>query len=279
MAGKQNEKLRETRRRFNEVVNYRASDGRTLAEAESKESLERWIRIGRVIYGADWNKGKVRFVFAEPGAKEADLNNYYSIEDYIEHHIALCPTEDGTGGKERFYGNFDDRYDKVEVNNEYRNTYYDWLFNDRPDEELEKEHEKFVQRLNLADDQTVILTHNSNRVIKDGYVRPGQEPNGYSTNRDVGAYFWASKEPGRDPSNGSRYAYYCYVDLRQVYDYNANLEHFNNRNEVFDAHEYVANYWNGSEAIACNTKCDTPIRYILDRSTGKRYDKDWNELS
>ncbi len=90
--------------------------------------------------------------------------------------------------------------------------------------------------------------------------------------------FWGSKEIGRDPSNVSTYTYYCLVNQSDVYDFENDMERFGSLMNALKTYKYVAQYWQGGPAIVVNTFTHTPISYILDKSTGKIYDANWQEI-
>ena len=192
------------------------------------------------------------------------------------HLVRYCENPDGSGGQSDWIAPYEKGNIKI-----YR-EYYDselsekFLGKKKSDDEIERIHSEFMSKVNMLGDK-VVLHHNSSHRIMDGYVKKGK-PNNYSKNSDVGIYFWASKEPGRDPSNSSLYTYYCLIDADDLYDFEANVD----RTRLIPSmknHAYVGQYWrNGGDAVVVTTFKETPIWRILDKRSGMWYDSGWNEV-
>lgn len=140
---------------------------------------------------------------------------------------------------------------------------------------IEQEHKAFMSKLFIIGNN-VVLHHNSSYVIKDGFVKKG-EANGYSNNSDIGIYFWGSRNSGNDPSNSGGYTYYCLIPREELYDFSTNPERMTLRNAL-RKYNYCGQYWQDSDAIVVNTFKPTSIWCILDKSNGKWFDKEWNEI-
>ena len=187
-----------------------------------------------------------------------------------------CQNPDGSGGQSDWIAPYDK--DNIRIYPEYYDSELSekFLGKKKSDEEIERIHSVFMSKVNMLGDK-VVLHHNSSYRITDGYVKQGK-PNGYSKNGDVGIYFWASKEPGKDPSNSSLYTYYCLIDSGDLYDFETNVD----RTRLVPAmknHAYVGQFWrNGGDAVVVTTFRETPIWRILDKRNGVWYDADWNEV-
>ena len=192
------------------------------------------------------------------------------------HLVRYCENPDGSGGQSDWIAPYD--LDKVKIYPEYYDSELSekFLGKKKSDEEIERIHSQFMSSVNMLGDK-VVLHHNSSHRITDGYVKKGK-PNNYSKNSDVGIYFWASKEPGRDPSNSSLYTYYCLIDADDLYDFETNVD----RTRLIPSmknHAYVGQYWRGdSGPVVVTTFKETPIWRILDKSSGRWFDSGWNEV-
>ena len=65
--------------------------------------------------------------------------------------------------------------------------------------------------------------------------------------------------------------------MNDLYDFSANSERMTLRNAL-EKYDYCGQYWQNSDAIVVNIFTPTPIWCILDKSNGKWFDKDWNEI-
>ena len=146
----------------------------------------------------------------------------------------------------------------------------------KSNKEAEEKHNNFLSKLFKVGDN-VIIHHNSSYKITDGVVKKGT-PNTWSNSTDIGVYFWGSRNCGKDPSNVGSYTYYCIIPLSDLYDCETNTDRLSVQ-QAMRKYKYVGQIWNNSDAIAIMTHEQTPIWCILDKQTGKWYDKDWNEIS
>ena len=128
----------------------------------------------------------------------------------------------------------------------------------------------------------VVLMHDSNNRITNGVIdRTGQTANNYSKNSDLGNYFWASPNPGKDQSNGGQYTYYCLISPDNLYDMEENPKGYDSTKDALQSETYVAGRWNDG-AIAVMTNQPTPISFIEAKNTnttlGGIYDAKWHLL-
>lgn len=126
----------------------------------------------------------------------------------------------------------------------------------------------------------VVLKHDSSDRINNGVVdRPRGKHNPYSNNSDIGNYFWASEERGKDPSNGKSNVYYCFVPVNEIYDMMANPKQYEDVETAAENERYVAVNWPvGQGAVVVVSQQPTPITFIEhngDDNDGL-YDANWN---
>jgi hypothetical protein len=192
------------------------------------------------------------------------------------YDIRYTENSDGTGAQTNSIPTY--ARNQATIYNEYRDTEYGELFlGKKKDEEVVKQkHKEFMSKL-FKLGYMVIIHHNSSYKITDGIIKKGA-PNNWSNNTDIGIYFWGSRNSGRDPSGNSLYTYYCYINQDDLYDLEANKERLTLQ-KAMSQYPYVGQYWGkNDEAIVVSTYKLTPIWCILDKQTGKWYDKDWNEI-
>lgn len=259
------------RKRLDFLNEYDAS-GRTpyiLDEGMFDKDMTGWINIGYIKNASPYEGQGDAYLMVNPNYQQTD-----DISTFKYRATGYNTKPDGTG-RECTIPVYMTQY--LKIYDKYKDTYYGELFLGKAkNEDDEKKHQLFMSRLEMADGK-VVLKHDSSVRIEDGVIKNGKK-NSWSSNNDIGWYFWASKEMGRDPSNGGQYKYYCLVDRNEIYDFENDMERFGQLRQVFEKYSYVAQYWEGTTAIVVNTFKPTPISYIRDNHTGKIYDGNWNEL-
>ncbi len=253
--------------RFNELTRYNPIKGR-LNEGWNDVDTNGWLCIGEVAYDP-WLSGIDKLYIMVNPQKTMKWGEMVNEVRYTEN-------KDGSGKQ------IDNIPVRVKENatiypEHYNDEYGEMFLGKKKDENTVKEqHEAFISKL-FKKGNDIIIHHNSSYVIRDGLVKKGK-PNGWSNNSDIGIYFWGSRNSGRDPSGSTSYTYYCIIHNDVLYDFETNDERLSMEKALIK-YGYVGQYWNGdNEIIVINTFRQTPIWCILDKYTGKWYDKDWNEI-
>lgn len=256
-------------KRFRELFRYSTTKGK-LNESFGDVDTTGWICVGEVPYypwGDKSNKDKV-YVMVNP-QKEMRWGTEVNDVRYTEN-------SDGSGKQTEFIPLYAKDYRIIYP--EHQDDEYGEIFLGKKKDEnvIKQQHEEFLSKL-FRTNGKVILHHNSSYKITDGFIKRG-EPNRYSNNTDVGIYFWGSRNSGNDPSNQCLYIYYCIIDENDLYDFETNVERFTTIRQALSKHKYAGQYWTDGETICVNTFRFTPIWCILDKYTGKWYDKNWKEI-
>lgn len=191
------------------------------------------------------------------------------------HDIRYTDNADGSGRQTDSIPNY--CKERITIYPEHMDDEYGEMFLGKRKEQdkVEQEHNEFLSKLFIVGGN-VILHHNSSYKIEDGFVKKGT-PNGYSNNSDIGIYFWGSRNSGNDPSGASLYTYYCVIPQKELYDFETNAERMTLPNAM-KKYNYCGQYWRDSDAIVVTTYSQTPIWCILDKGSGRWFDKDWNEI-
>ena len=249
-------------KRFKELSNYN-----TINEGYGDVDTTGWTCVGEVAYDP-WLKGIDKLYVMVNPQKTMKFGKEVNDVRYTEN-------PDGSGGQ---IDNIPTRFkEEITIYPEHQDDELGEIFlgKRQNDKTAEGKHKEFLSKLfRIGDD--VIIHHNSSYPIKDGFVKKGRT-NGWSNNTDVGIYFWGGKDCGKDPSNASTYTYYCIIEQDNLYDFETNAERLSLR-QALRKHPYAGQYWTDGQSIVVNTLKDTPIWRILDKSNGKWYDKDWNEV-
>ncbi len=258
--------LQETINRFKQLSFYSPKRG-LLNEGWNDVDTTGWVCVGEVAYDP-WLKGidKV-YVMVDP-QKTMKYGEYVNDIRYTEN-------PDGSGSQTDSIPTYVKR--EIIVYPEHQDDEFGEMFlGKRKDKEVAKlMHDNFNSKL-FKLGNNIVLHHNSSYKLTDGFIKKGK-PNGWSNNTDIGIYFWASRSAGRDPSNNSTYTYYCIIPQEQLYDFSTNEERLSLRNAM-SKYGYAGQFWKDKESIVVTTLIETPIWCILDKDTGKWYDKDWNEI-
>ena len=258
--------LQETINRFKQLSFYSPKRG-LLNEGWNDVDTTGWVCVGEVAYDP-WLKGidKV-YVMVNP---QKTMKWGKEIND-----VRYTENSDGSGSQVEDIPTYAKR--EIMVYPEHQDDEFGEMFlGKRKDKNVaEQMHNNFNSKLFKMGDK-IIIHHNSSYRIKDGFVKKG-EPNGWSNNTDIGIYFWASRTGGSDTSGNTSYTYYCIIPQEQLYDFSTNEERLSLRNAM-SKYGYAGQFWKDKESIVVTTLIETPIWCILDKDTGKWYDKDWNEI-
>ena len=136
------------------------------------------------------------------------------------------------------------------------------------------------ERMWLWQKKYLVLQHDSSTMIKDGFISH-KGRNNYSSNSDLGNYFWGSKRKGQDPSNGKSNTYYSIVPIEDIYNMTTNRKKYGTVKESF-----VLVRW-GDGALCVVSQNPTPIDYIYHEDTSHSdfssypsgvYDGQWHFL-
>ena len=254
-------------KRFLELCGYDPSKGKL--NESGKADTHGYVLVGEVPF-YPWYDGMEKekvYVMVSP-QKEMKWGE-------MRHNVIYAENPDGSGKQTDSIPEY--AKERMAVYPQHRNDEYGELFlgAEKDDEAINDEHREFLSKLFIRGNN-VVLHHNSSATIKDGLIRRGSQ-NNYSNNSDVGTYFWAGKESGRDPSGYGDYTYYCLISKEDIYDFSTNAERLSLRNAM-KKYPYCGQYWQGTDAIVVTTYHETPIWRILDKTNGKWYDSKWKEV-
>lgn len=259
-------------KRFRQISFYNPKT-QMLNEGFGDVDTSNYICIGEIPYypwggGSDENHNKV-YIMVSPQKQMK-----WGKEQYDVRYTA---NSDGSGLQTDSLPSY--HLSKFVIYPEHQNDEYGEIFmGQRKDTNItDQQHKEFVSKLFRTGNGQIILHHNSSMKITDGLIKKGQ-PNHYSSNTDVGIYFWGSRNSGNDPSSGSTYTYYCLIDENDLYDLSTDTERLITLRRALSKYKYAGQYWANGDAICVNTFESTPIWCILDNHNGKWYDKDWNEI-
>lgn len=227
---------------------------------ESVNDYTTWVRIGEVSYSPYMGRDK-SYIVSNPSNPTQCA---YQLTDTEFQSINSLPS---------FVK------DKAIIYDEYKNSPCSIPFLGSMNmEEKEEKHKDFLSRLNIVNGK-VCLKHNSRILINDGMLSMGHPKNNYSNNSDLGWYSWASTNAGQDPSNGKKYTYIAFIDPSELYDMDADLKRYGNIRKAVANEPYVGKSWDdGSGAICVCSYTATPIDIIMDNSSGKQYDGNWERI-
>ncbi len=252
--------------KFRKLSTYNPSKG-ILNEGFYDEDTTGWVCVGEVPFWPWGGDGDKVYIMVNP-QKTMKWGQMLNDIKYTEN-------KDGSG---RQIDSISSAYkDKIIIYPEHQDDEFGEMFlGKRKDKSVaEKMHEEFVSKLFKAG-ENVIIHHNSSYVLKDGVIKKGT-PNGWSNNTDIGIYFWGSRSGGNDPSNASSYTYYSIIPLKEIYDFETNEERLS-LEQAMSKYRYAGQLWKDGDAVVITTFKTTPIWCILDKQTGKWYDKEWNEI-
>lgn len=262
--------MTDIQKRFRELFNYNPQKG-NLNEGWNDVDTTGWICIGEVAYypWSDETEEKNKTYIMVNPQKRMKWGKEINDVRYTEN-------SDGSGKQLDDIPYF---YKKnITIYPEHQDDEYGEMFLGKKKDEnvIKQKHEEFLSKLFRINGK-VILHHNSSYKLTDGFIKKGK-PNVYSNNTDIGIYFWGSRNSGSDASSQSIYTYYCIIDENDLYDFETNVERLKTLRQAVEKHKYVGHYWKNGEAICVNTFNFTPIWCILDKYTGKWYDKEWKEI-
>lgn len=254
-------------KRIKELYEYKPSKG-IVNEAWGDVDTTGWVCVGEVDYNPWAKKIDKLYVMVNP-QKTMYGGRYINDVRYTEN-------PDGSGNQTDSIPKY--AKERIIIYPEHQDDEFGEMFlGKRKDKDLLiQQHKEFESKL-FKFGENIILHHDSSFKIKDGFVKQGK-PNGWSNNSDKGIYFWGSRTGGKDPSNGGLYTYYCLIKKSDLYDLQTNEERLS-FDQALSKYPYIGKNWpSDKNIIVVNTYHPTPIWCILDRQTGKWYDKDWNEI-
>lgn len=246
--------------------------GTLLTEGMWDKDCRGWLNIGIIKGWCARISGTDTYLMVDPKAPEME-DRYLFRDKYTAWSSKPEGEERDCGTPPTYYLQY------LEIYPEYRDTYYGEVFlgKRRDTDEDKRKHEEFLSKLYIVGNE-VILHHDSSRKIENGVVSCGHSKNGYSNNSDIGAYFWGSPKSGSDPSNVATYTYYCKVPVKDIYDFDVNVDRLT-LTQALSKYGYAGQTWGRTPSAICvNSYRSTPIWFIQDRRNGKCYDKDWNEI-
>lgn len=262
--------MRDFLNRFFQLSNYNP-EKQNINESfyDKKIDVTEWINIGEIGWGND-----KYYIFVDPNFKDVH------VPDFRFKNEVVRLSKDKNGGISNMtLGELSSFYmNRIDIYPEYINTEYsDIILGERKSEEvLASEHEELFSKLFRVNGK-VCLRHDSSVKITDGFIKKGVQ-NNYSTNYDIGIYFWGSKNIGRDPSNNGNYIYYCLIDENEIYDGYSNPERLSVEKAFERGYKYIADFWRNNKSVLIRANVPTQIWRIFDRHNGKCFDSNWNEV-
>ena len=258
------ESLYEIINRFRELSFYDPKKG--LLTEWGEVDASNYVCVGEVDYWPWGGNGKL-YVMVSPQKRMKWGHETFDVV-YTEN-------PDGTGNQTDDIPTYKQRF--IEIYPEHQDDEYGELFlGKRKDKEVaEQQHKDFMSKV-FKINGNVVIHHNSSFVIKDGFIKKGN-PNGWSNNSDIGIYFWGSRNAGNDPSNATSYSYYCLIPQEELYDFQTNVDRLS-LDQALKKYKYAGQFWKNTDSVVVSTLQPTPIWCILDKQTGKWYDKDWEEI-
>lgn len=254
----------------NEWMEKLNPDVRLLNEGLMDTDMSGWINIGVIKNGSNIGNGGNAYLMVNPNYPKTD-----DISSFIYRGTGYNTEPDGTGDELRLS---EFTKERLHIYDEYKNTYYGEAFlGKQKNDKDEESHEQFMNRLDMSDNN-VVLKHDSNYRITDGFVKKGKT-NNYSNNSDIGIYFWGSIDKGNDQTNNSLYTYYCLVPKDEVYDFDNDMERFGTIRNAFNKYSYIAQSWKNGKSIVVNSLTPVKISLITDNRTGKSYNANWQEIN
>lgn len=259
-------RIDEAIKRFKEISSYDPQKG-ILNEGFNDVDTSGYICIGEVNYDP-WLKGVDKIYIMVNPQKTMKWGKEINDVRYTEN-------PDGTGAQVDDIPTY--AKNKITIYPEHQNDEFGEMFlgKRKSDDEIKQQHQEFLSKLFIVNGK-VIIHHNSSYEIENGFVEKGKT-NGWSTNNDIGIYFWGSRNAGNDPSNNSTYTYYCIIPINEIYDFETNADRIS-LDQALEKYKYAGQFWKKSDAVVISTLHPTPIWCILDKQKGKWYDKNWNEI-
>lgn len=235
---------------------------------------EGWLNIGLIKDASPIGNGGDVYIMVNPNGEGLENPN-----EFVWRNTALNTEPDGSGIDVSVPSY---KMKGIQIYPEYADSPYADLFlpKKKDDEQAKAIHAKFLNDLDIRNGY-VYLKHNSSYKITDGVIRSrGSGPKFYSSDSDIGAYFWGSKKIGRDQSNGQQYTYICKVKPEEIYDFNVNPKRYQDVRHAAGKERYVGRQWQDEEdVIAVVSGYETPITMVRDNSNSHWYDANWNLIS
>lgn len=259
--------MTDIQKRFRELYKYNPSKG-IIKEGYGDVDTSNYICIGEVPYSPWFNGPNRLYIMVSP----------QKIMEYGEEQYDVRYTENSDGSGRQIQGIPIYVKRNAVIYPEHQNDEYGEIFlGKRKDKDLLiQQHKEFESKL-FKYGENIILHHDSSFKVNDGFIKKGK-PNWYSNNTDIGIYFWGSRTGGKDISNGGWYTYYCLIKKGDLYDLDTNEERLS-LDQAIKKYPYVGQHWkNDDNVIVVNTYLPTPIWCILDKQTGKWYNKEWKEI-
>lgn len=257
--------LQEIINRFKVVSNYNPQKG--ILNEWGEVDTTGWVCVGEVDYNPWAKKIDKLYVMVNP-QKTMKWGKEINEVVYTEN-------PDGSGSQTDSIPEYYKQ--RIRIYPEHQDDEFGEIFLGKRSSKdvLEQKHADFESKLFKLGNQ-IIIHHNSSYVLKDGFIKKGK-PNVWSNNSDIGIYFWGSRNSGSDPSGNTSYTYYSIISKDDLYDFHTNEERLT-LPVAMQKYNYVGQLWRDNESVVITTHRYTPIWCILDKQTGKWYNKDWNEI-
>jgi hypothetical protein len=256
--------------KFNFLNKYNVSTGGQLNEDIS----DKYLLIGHIKNSTVQYATGDYYVFVDTYVPKKD-----NIEDYLDKAILYNSKPDASGINVPHYPGLKDF---VTLLPEYENSYYAHAIFGEPDDMKQQKSNELLETIQQSGGMA-ILTHNSSKMITNGFVKVGMTPNLYSKSdfrhdSTPRSYFWGNKG-GKDVSNTSQtYIYTCELPLDQIYDIQNNINNWSTKDVVNNGYTAVAYYINnikGNGTVVAVYK-DIPIKTIqVAMDSGKIYNANW----
>ena len=254
-------------KRFNELYKYNPQKG-ILNEGWDDVDTSNYICVGEVPF-YPWADGKDKVYIMVNPQKTMEYGEEINDVRYTEN-------PDGSGKQIDNIPPYGNRF--LTIYPEHQNDEFGEMFlgKRKSDDTVKQQHELFLSKL-FRRGNKVIIHHNSSYKVTDGVIKKGVQ-NTWSNNSDIGIYFWGNRSGGKDPSNVGQYTYYCIIPINELYDFDTNEERIS-LDQALKKYKYAGQTWQHTDSIVVSTLQETPIWCILDKSNGKWYDRNWNEIS
>ena len=104
------------------------SDGNTVETDVDDADTNGWQFIGEIVYGGpDWHKNDRKYILCYPDYTEEIINSL-GFSSFISSYLSVNADANGSDGGKYFYSLFDSRFDKIKLNDEYKNGIFALIF-------------------------------------------------------------------------------------------------------------------------------------------------------